>query len=475
MLKPKTRVALIWPDGLDVRRVLPLPFAWLASNTDPGLCELRLFDLALGRPAPWRLEEELRAWRPEVVGVSCFAMNFPRALEALRAARRAAPEAVTVLGGQYASPWPEGALAHPELDFVLKGEGEVSFPAFLRELRGAAPDWGRVPGLVRRGAGGTVLDAPPAMAEDLDALRPPDYDFIDLREYLRRGYRVWADSRVSVPVQTARGCVFRCSFCTGPSISGARVRHFSTGYVLRWVKDLHARYGARWFNIMDDSFTFDRELAKEFCRAAAGLGIPGLRFGTPNGVRMQNGDPELWRLMKAAGWEQVVVAPESGSDRVLRLMGKGLTVASARACVREIRAAGLPVCGFFIAGFPGETPADLELTREFLKEFDFAEMFAFQPLPGSPAFRELLAAGKISRDFIPAVEDFSSGSRSYVSEELRGVNFYRLLLWARLSPFLRNPLGMLRHLRHIDPGVAARRLLRQAADLARFALGRVKP
>jgi len=466
--RPRTRVALIWPAGLDSRRVLPLPFACLAANTDLSICEFRLFDLALGLPAAENLAGEIAAFRPDVIGVSCFAMNFPLALAAVRAARGAAPSAVVVAGGQHASSWPEGVLSNPEIDFVIKGEGERSFEAFIKELRSAAPRWETVPGLARMEAG-RLFDAPAAVVAELDSLALPDYGFINLAEYLRRGYRVYADSRPSAPLQTTRGCPYGCAFCTGPCISGRRLRHFSTAYTMRWIETLHRDYGIRWFNIIDDNFTFHPGKAKEFCRAVLRLGIKGLRFGTPNGIRMQHGDRELWDLMRRAGWDHFTVAPESGSARVLKLMRKGLTPETAARVAGEMRETGLPVCGFFIIGYPGETPEDLRLTMNFIKQFDLVEMFVFQPLPGSPVFRELLAAGKIRADFIPAIEDFSSGERAYVSGELRGVNLYRVLLEARLGTALRNPAAALRHLRHLDPLSAAGKLARQAANFLRFA------
>ncbi|MDD2805037.1 MAG: radical SAM protein [Elusimicrobiales bacterium] len=457
-----TRVALVWPGGLDPRRVLPLAYACLAANTPKELCEFRLFDLALGAPAPERLEAELAAFAPEVVGLSCFAMNFPQALAAARAAKKAAPGAVVIAGGQHPSSWPEGVLAHNEIDFVLKGEGERAFAAFLEQFRSAAPDWGKVPGLARRGPHG-LLEAPPAMVEDLDSLALPDYRFINFAEYLRRGYRVYADSRPSAPIQTTRGCPYACAFCCGPAISGSRLRRFSADYAMRWIEALNRDFGVLWFNIIDDNFTFHPEAAKEFCREALKLRLPGLRFGTPNGIRAQHGDAQLWRLMAAAGWDHFTVAPESGSERVLELMRKDLKPAQIEAAVAGMRATGLPVCGFFILGYPGETREDLALTLNMVKLFDLAELFVFQPLPGSPVFRELRAAGRIPADFIPAVGDFSSGERSYVSEELRGVNFYRLIFLARLGVALRHPLTALAHLRHLDLPVAAAKVFRQAA------------
>lgn len=458
------KVALIWPGGLDVRRVLPLAYAWLAANTPRDLAELRLFDLALGRPEPALLEKEIAAFAPDVIAVSCFAMNFPQALEAVRAARRAAPAAVTIAGGQHPSSWPEGVLAHSEFDFVIKGEGEEAFPAFLRELSSPSPRWESVPGLVSRNAEG-LCRARTAVVEDLDSLSFPDFRFIRFGEYLSRGYRVYADRRHSAPVQTSRGCPYSCAFCCGPEISGNRLRHFSSGYVIRLIRHINAEFGVKWFNIIDDNFTMRPEKAKEFCRAASALDIPGLRFGTPNGVMAQHGDPELWDLMRAAGWDHFTVAPESGSARVLDLMGKKIDLGRLGETVSHMKRTGLPVCGFFILGFPGETRADLALTMEFVRKFDLAEVFAFQPLPGSPVFRRLLAEGRVKPDFIPDIDDFSRGELSYVHADLRGVNFYRLIFLARLGTALRHPVTALRHLRHLDPPAAVRALLRQVSGL----------
>ncbi len=461
------RAALVWPAGLDPRRVLPLGFAWIVSNTPRELCEFRLFDLAIGRPKPGDLEGALAGFAPDVVGVSCFASNFPQALEAARAARRAAPGAKIVAGGQYASSWPQGPLGAREFDFAFKGEGERAFTAFLTELRSGGTNWDRVPGLAFRRPDGTLHDPPPALVDDLDSLVPPDYRFIGLDEYLRRGYRVWSDRSRSAPIQASRGCPYSCAFCAGTRVSGRKTRYFSTDYVMRWIKDLHRNFGATWFNILDDSFTSRPDKAKEFCRAALELGIKGLRFGTPTGVRAQHGDRELWELMRKAGWEQVVIAPESGSPRVLKLMRKELPAGGLGGAMADIRAAGLPVCGFFVVGYPGETREDLRLTMDLIRKFDLAEIFVFQPLPGSPIFGELVAAGKLPPDFIPGVEDYSSGEASWTPEELKGFNFRRFIFLARLELALRHPLLTLRHLRHLDPVVAPLRLIKQAVGMLR--------
>jgi len=454
----KKRVALIWPEGLEPAHCLPLPFASIVSNTDPELCDFKLFDLAIGSPELKDLREAMAAFSPDIIGITSHAaMSFPAALSAVREARAGAPSAVVVAGGPHPSAWPRGVMKHAEIDFVIKGEAELAFGALVKELGSPAPDWKKVPGLVRRESG-QVLEAPAAEVADLDSLALPDYRFIRLDEYLRRGYSLFTDGRPNAPIQTTRGCPENCAFCGVAPVSGHRVRHFSQAYVTGLIKTLHKDFGIQWFNIVDDNFTHDLAYAREFCENALKLGIPGLRFGTPNGIRMQRGDAALWRLMKQAGWEHLVVAPESGSDSVLKLMDKGLSSGEVGPILAEMRAAGLRLRGFFIVGYPGETPEDLERTLALIKRsrLDFVELLAFQPVPGTTAFARLLAAGEIDEDFIPS--SFSSGRRAYVSPSLKDVNFPLLVLKVKLAAAARNPANFIRQLRRTDLRATARRM-----------------
>ena len=465
----KTRVALIWPAGLEPAYALPLPYASIAANTPAELCDFKLFDLALDKLAPEELERRAAEFRPDVICVTSYGMNFRQAIEAVRAAKKAAPAAVVVAGGPHPSAWPSGVLKHPEIDFVIKGEADLAFGGFIKELRSPSPDWEKVPGLVRL-EGGELLEAPAAIVEELDSLAFPDYRFIRLDEYLRRGYRLFSDSRPGAPIQTTRGCPGACAFCGVAAVNGRRVRRFSSAYVMRWIAALHKEFGIQWFNIIDDNFTHDRAHAREFCEAALRLEIPGLRFGTPNGVRMQNGDAELWRLMKKAGWEHLVVAPESGSAKVLGLMDKGLAPEEVEPILKDIREAGLKLRGFFIIGYPGETRADLEQTLALMKRwrFDYTELLFFQPIPGTEAFKRLVAAGEINEDFLPS--SFSFGERAYVSKDLKDVNFPLLFFKVKLGEAFKNPGNLLSLLRRTNPWATGRKLAGLAFNLLRFSL-----
>lgn len=453
----KKRVALLWPPGLEPAYALPLPYASIAANTPPELCEFKLFDLALEPRSPEELGRRIADFKPDIIGITSCGMNFRQALEAVRAAKAAAPEAVVVAGGPHASAWAKGVLKHAEIDLVLKGEADFAFGDLVRELSLPEPVWARVPGLARR-EDGIVVEAPAAVVENLDSLALPDYRFIRLDEYLRRGYGLFCDGRPNAPIQTSRGCPGTCAFCGVAAVSGRLVRRFSTAYTMRWIEALHKDFGIQWFNIIDDNFTDDPAHARAFCEAAQGLKIPGLRFGTPNGIRMQRGDAELWRLLKKTGWEHLVVAPESGSAKVLGLMDKKLTPGEIEPILADIRAAGLRLRAFFIIGYPGETKADLDETLALMKRggFDYIELLFFQPIPGTVSFEKLVAAGEISEDFLPS--SFSFGERAYVSKDLKDVNFSLLFFRVKLGDALKNPGNLWRLLRHTNPWATARKL-----------------
>jgi radical SAM superfamily enzyme YgiQ (UPF0313 family) len=453
----KKRVALVWPRGLEPAYALPLPYASIVANTPSDLCEFKLFDLALDPDSPDEFGRKIAEFKPDLVGVTSYGFNFRQALEAARSAKAAAPKALVVAGGPHPSAWARGVLKHPEIDLVLKGEAEFSFGALVKELGAPSPDWSKVPGLARR-ENGKVTESPAAVVEDLDSLALPDYRFIRLDEYLRRGYRLFSDGRPNAPIQTTRGCPGTCEFCGVAAVNGRRVRRFSAAYSMRWIEALNKDFGIQWFNLIDDNFTHDPEHARAFCEAALRLNIPGLRFGTPNGIRMQRGDGELWRLLKKTGWEHLVVAPESGSAKVLGLMDKGLAPAEIEPILAEIKAAGLRLRGFFIIGYPGETRADLAETLALMKRggFDYIELLFFQPIPGTAAFEKLMAAGEIGEDFLPS--SFSFGERAYVSKDLADVNFSLLFFKVKLGEAFKNPANLLRLILHTNPWATARKL-----------------
>tara|TARA_Y100000031_G_C8214843_1_gene382841 strand:- start:867 stop:1640 length:774 start_codon:yes stop_codon:yes gene_type:complete len=225
-----------------------------------------------------------------------------------------------------------------------------------------------------------------------------------------------------------------------------------------WVKYLYHEKGIRMINIIDDNFTFHMDYAKEFCNEMIKLNLPDLRFGTPNGIRLQRTDTELLSLMKLAGWENLIVAPESGSKETLKRMRKDLDPDIIPDKVQEIKDAGLKVHGFFIIGYPGETPEDLQKTVDLIRKckFNFFFLNNFQPLPGTPIYDELVAEGKIEEGLLP--KNYSGGERVYVPEALEDFNFPRFVLKEYGVLALTDPLNIPYMFKLVSPGLIAKKV-----------------
>jgi anaerobic magnesium-protoporphyrin IX monomethyl ester cyclase len=422
----RCRVALFWPPGYDPAATIPIALGYLEANLPRDRFEVKLFDCAMDQldASSPRLRFAVREFAPDVVGVSSWSPMFPEALDLVRMARELDPTVITVLGGAHATAYPERCMEQPDVDFIVAGEAERSFVALLDELGRERPALATVQGLVWRGQDGDLHRNEPERLDELDRLARPDYRLIRLDEYNASGYRWNSPPVATAPIWLTRGCPYRCQYCATPTLNGRPIRKHSIEYAVRWIRQVYEEHGVRWFNIIDDNFTYDVKWAKAFCRAVIELDLP-VGFGTPNGIRMQRGDPELWALMKQAGWDFLVIAPESGSQKTLQAMKKDLKLEIVPSIVRDIQAAGLRCVAFFIVGYPGESAADIELTHELIRDcrFNFVFLANFQPLPGTPVYDDLVAAGEIRDGLLPF--NFNDSVRAYTPPGLEDFNFAR--------------------------------------------------
>ena len=445
----KMKIALVWPSGFFPKEIIPLALGYLASNIDRDSVELKLFDCALqGIDSSSPLfRASLEGFGPDMVCVSCFSFNFPEALEVMRLAKSIDKETITVIGGCHATSYAEKVMNHPEIDYLFKGEAELSFPDFVKEVTRLQPDFSKVKGLVyRTKTGELALNEMDRIGEkegeDMDQINIPDYDFINLDAYIEGNLRTNTTIRENAPVWVTRGCPYRCAFCSAPHLNGKPIRTHSVDYMVKWVKYLYYEKGIRWINIIDDNFTYHVKYAEEFCNRIIELDLKDLKFGTPNGIRMGRGNLKLWKLMKRAGWDILIVAPETGSQKVADFMEKDIDLQTVPQIVEDIKKADLKVHCFLIIGYPGETVEDLKMTEKMIKEnnFNFFGLHRFQPLPGTPVYDELVEKGEIKDGLLPA--NYIEGTSPYVTSGLKDFNFSKFIFKNYLLMALRDPMNI---------------------------------
>ncbi len=408
------KLLLIWPynqHAIDIPETFPLGIGYLAANIPTDRHEVEVLDATLDRlhPRSEAFLDRLRASRADVVGISFWSANAESVYATRDAVRDALPGARVLFGGPHATGYGRAEIERGEADYVIAGEGERAVPALLDSLEaGTDPADAHIPGLVCRDRDGGVVQRPVCYETDLDTLGRVDYGELRLPEYQANGYgykgkAVLHPDLPSALLLATRGCPFRCRFCNAPVISGRRIRVHSPGYVARTIRELYEVFGVRIVALGDDNFTFRPDYAVALCQAVEDLGFDDLILVAPNGVRMNRMTDEVLGAMVRAGFEEVTIAPESGSPRTLKLMQKDMDLGTVAPFVDRCHRFGLKVKANFIIGFPGETMEDVLRTERFIREnaFDQISLCFFQPLPGTPMFDELVAAGEIPPYFVP--------------------------------------------------------------------------
>ena len=450
------RIALIWPHANTVYQTLPLSLGILHTTIKDQGHDVRIFNLPL---EGWRADspqfhDAIGSFQPDLIGVSAWAVSFRSAVAAVRAAKQRVPNAVTLCGGMYPTLNADQAWAPGVFDYLILGEAEHSFPAFVRHLADGDRDGIlQIPGIYHREADGTVVRVRPVVHDDLDACARVDWDFIQLeRSYSRRYMTTILGPKRKVAIFASRGCEYACNFCAAPLLNGKVLRHWSVDFITREIRMLYDRFGVRMMYFMDDNATQDRPFFKELCRGIAALGLRDLTIELYRGVRLENLDEEMVQLMRQAGFEMLTIAPESGSQRVRNLMKKDMSDGAIRGAAKMIRDAGLSVQGYFIIGYPGETAEERRESYRFIYELglDVFSLHKYMALPGTAMFLKLVKQGRIPRSHTDESHLIGEGLPNYNGDLPAEID--REVLFEYMKFYARYPWKILHLLRMASAG-----------------------
>lgn len=342
---------------------------------------------------PAALEDLLRQEQPDVVGFSALTFNLLDCLAVAKIVRQACPRARICFGGRHVTLYPQETLSFPEVDWVVVGDGEETFCELVSAYQKGGAGLGAIPGLGWKDEGGRpVLNGarPLPQSASLDYLPMPAHDLLDLKKYTV----VSSSDQGVAAVQSARGCPGRCSFC---DTRLSRFRFRSPDHVLRelrWLKEL----GAREFFFIDDTFTVRRDRVLELCRKMneAKLGLP-----YKISARVDRIDPEMIDALAKSGCTSIHYGVESGSQRVIDILQKGVTLEQIRKAFKLTKAAGLRSFAYMMLGVPGETPEEMEQSIALVDELqpDHVNYSICMPLPGTPLYEAALRDGLVASDF----------------------------------------------------------------------------
>ena len=302
------------------------------------------------------IEADIASVNPDVVGISSlFTPYYREALEVAARVRKSLNVPV-VMGGSHASAAPESLLASPDVDFVIRGEGEKAFVELLGYLMGRGPIE-KVSNLVYK-RGGRFIFNPRGENFPIDTLPPTDLSDFVPSDYL------YADKPMTFLV-TSRSCPHRCSFCSVHTTFGNEYRLRSVDNILQEI-ELRYEQGYRVIDFEDDNLTYYKKAFKELCRRLiARFPNREMEFLAMNGISYLSLDDELLALMRRAGFTQLNLALVSSDQSVRETTKRPHTMDAYLRVVRRAYELGFKIVSYQILGLPNESLDSMIQTLAF--------------------------------------------------------------------------------------------------------------
>ncbi|MDP3947388.1 MAG: radical SAM protein [bacterium] len=386
------KVVLINPPQPTAYPQPPMGLALIAAVVEREGYEVRVVDANALRLKPMDIVPLVTG--ANVVGLTAMTPTINAAISTARYLKQANHNLTIILGGAHATLLPDETLGSaPEIDMVVKGEGEQTIIELLRALEEQQP-LDNIAGISYRRNGKVHSTPVRSTSVDLDSLPFLAYHLLPWSRY--RPHPPHGRAFPFAAMITSRGCPYRCSYCSKP-IFGNKFRGQSPERVVEEITYYKEKFGVKEIAFYDDVFTLDRKRAYAI---ADNIIKKGLKIGWTCETRVNLVDKELLLHMKQAGCYAIAYGIESASPEILETLDKGITLEQVEAAVRLTQQVGLQTIGYFMLGSPGESLETISQTIRFAKKLklDFAQFAITTPYPGTKLY-DLYLEGR--RDDVP--------------------------------------------------------------------------
>jgi anaerobic magnesium-protoporphyrin IX monomethyl ester cyclase len=372
-------------------RIPNLGLCSLAGNISK--CEVKIIDLAFhNKGITCYLEGILESFKPDLVGLSAMSFQYASACRVARICREKFPSVPIAVGGYHATLLHDQIENGPDaklFDFIIYGEGEITFRELINEMQADPPDFRKIAGLAYR-TNGKFRCNPPRPLANPDAISLPNRSarIMDAAAFMGQPFDC---------AETSRGCTMGCRFCSIAHMYGRRLRNFKLERVIEDLKNLKV-VGKKGVFFVDDNITLDVPRLKQLCRLIIQEELNSMAYVIQASVAGISSDPEVSILLSKAGFKWVFLGIENGLARNLDAMGKKGVIGNTRKAVSSLKKDGIGVFGGFIVGNPQDSAEDIRATYKFALDIgvDHPIMQCLTPYPGTESRAELLTKGLIT-------------------------------------------------------------------------------
>ncbi len=370
----------------------PLGLLYVASFAERKTsAQVEVLDCPAERISQEDLEEEIRRRKPDLVGISATTFTIIDTILTAKAIKRVDSSIPVVIGGPHVYIFPEETLGIPHVDYIIRGEAEESFSDLAAALAGSG-DLRTIAGLGYKNGGGLHLNPSPPLIQDLDRLPMPARHLIQQDRY----NSVLATSSPITTMMTSRGCPMRCVYCDRPHL-GKQFRYRSAESVVEEMA-VCRESGIGEIFVYDDTFTIKKDRVLKVCRA---INERRLNIHWDIRAHINTIDEEVLDALASAGCSRIHYGVESGNPEILKTIRKNITLEHTKQVFQMTRDRGISTLGYFMLGFPDETPEQMEDTIRFACSIaaDYVHIAITTPFPSTELYQWGLDNGLYSHDF----------------------------------------------------------------------------
>jgi radical SAM superfamily enzyme YgiQ (UPF0313 family) len=377
-----------------IRPCLGLLYVAAAVKDIPGV-DVRIIDANVDGLSLEDMELFFTREAPDLVGFSVLTFNLLNCMEVSKIIRKCSPQTKICFGGWHPTLYPQETLAFEFVDYIVIGEGELTFRELVKVHQdGKNPTEKQLAGIEGLGyktSGGQIMINPSReVVRNLDELPLPAYDLVDATKYSH----LLACSGQVVNIMTSRGCPHRCIFC---DLRRTTYRYRTPVNILEEIR-FWVKRGVNEFFIQDDNFTINRKRTIEFCRL---LTDAGLNIKYKISSRVDCIDDEICQYLKSSGCYRIYFGVESGSQKVLDYLEKGITIHHIKTAFKAAHKYDIDCCAYIMIGVPSETEEDIRLTMSLIKDIkpNHLHCSICTPMPRTYFYGKLMDDGIIDRDY----------------------------------------------------------------------------
>lgn len=382
------------------KTLFPVGLAYVSSAIQRAGYDLEILDIDLNRYSDDEVGRLLRIKKYDVVALGCIVTGY-KIVKALAETIKSIKDVPVIVGNSVATSIPEILLSKTKADIAVIGEGDITIVELLKALDTGSPIE-EVKGICFKREGNIVSTSYREIIPDVNAIPMINWDLFDIEHYIEKlryciqePYPLDLKSLRAMPINTARGCIYKCDFCYHV-FRNQRYRSRSPQSICSEIKHLKERYGVNYIFFWDELTFYSRKQCNDFCDQILNEDLQIFFVADCRGDLFKEGDVALAKKLKKTGCCMLGYSLESADSDILKAMNKKMSVEEFCIHTKICQEAEIIVNTSLVIGYPQETEESIRKTFDVCYENNIYPSTGYlTPQPGTPVYQYAIQTGKI--------------------------------------------------------------------------------